>query len=1060
MRSRRVTDVPVKARFSSTPGLFAAAVPRRGCARALASWCDGGRATQPLAPIHGLVGSVLLRPYLQQAMAQAGGGVLSVEIATLGEFGARLGGSSLDATGRVYLGQVAERVLAAGVCRQTDGYFAPVAASPGFADAARRTTREMRLVGGEPGAMDAAVGESLGSPEKARAMLELRSAMAEARDPFWDGVDALAAASPDEFCGAALFLYGITHLPDVAKRLVERIAERVPVMVFNPTDELAAWLEGRGVSIDAAPAGPSAKLPPTFVSAPDPVSEVREAVRTCVAWAADGIPLREMAITYRQADPYEAIIESVLREAGIPAYLHRGVSLAERPLGRRVIGLIDLLQSDLGRAEVVALLSDGRLPQKTRDAVGGVPSGPKVDKFTRELGIIGGIGQWLSRLDAGIERAEADAAKPDAKAWAGDRPRDLRQLKKFIVRLENRIKKLPQREAWDGCARHFRMLVEQLISDDDPDLGFLDAFKQVDIRLGEIDFAEFLRLLRHDLQEGVFRTAVGDAGAFRRRGINVLDVNQVSRLGFRAVAMVGVGERQFPPPPRQDPLLLDHEREAINSHLGCPPGEGLPLKAFGDDPEPGLFAQACAAAGERLLISYARSDGQSKTGALPSAFFMAAASEAAGERLTIGTFEAGLGSALTWIPASRIGAPVPGGAPGEMDTARALTLAEWDLTLVERDAEGAQVGRAVLDAVAPDNAPRARHLYRKRWSPLINEFTGLADSDAAIAAIQSEHEQKRAFSATRLERYAGCPLRYMFENLFGMKVLEQPEAIIEADKRELGTLIHTVLERFVAEMGPEPPSVATRDDMQLLMQGIANEEFQRFEDRGLAGAPLLWKVKTRELMADLFAWIDHEIEHPRAPAAHHLEVSFGMEVRRHDGGWAPIDPDSLSVLAPLELDVVTPPIRISGMIDRLDDDLADDGFSVMDYKTGAGKKIDDGSLDHGKALQLPLYLLGGQMLLGKDAADGRAEYINFSQRNRFKSVVFTGEDLHERRRDLDEAIRIIVGGIRGGDFHPEPGAECRYCDFDTLCDANRRAQAARKAGDQRVQRFRELKAIE
>lgn len=989
-----------------------------------------------------------------------GTGVLGLEISTLGEFGARLCGARLDAGGRAHLGPLAERVLATNVAGRVDGYFESVAASPGFADAARRTTRELRLLGRTNDEVGIALGSAIDSPNKAQSVRDLFERMTGARKRFWDGVDALFAAKPEDFAATALFLYGVSYLPDVAKRLIDGIAVRVPVMVFNPTDEVAAWLEGRGVSIDDAPSGPSAQVSPTFVSAPDPVSEVREAVRTCMEWAADGIPLREMAITYRHADPYEAIIESVLHEADIPAYLHRGVSLAERPLGRRVIGLIDLLESDLGRAEVVALLSDGRLPQRTRDAVGGVPSGPKVDKFTRELGIIGGIGQWLARLDAGIERAEADAAKPDAKAWAGDRPRDLRQLKKFIVRLENRIKQLPQREAWDECARHFRMLVEQLISDADPDLGFLDAFKQVDVRFGEINFAEFLRLLRHDLQEGVFRTAVGDAGAFRRRGINVLDVNQVSRLGFRAVAMVGVGERQFPPPPRQDSLLLDHEREAINRHLGCPLGEGLPLKAFGHDAEPGLFAQACAAAGERLLISYARSDGQSKTGALPSAFFMRAASQVAGDRLTISDFEAELGSALTWIPASRIGAPVPGGAPGEMDMARALTLAEWDLTLVERDREASQVGRAVLDAVAPDNAPRARHLYRNRWSPLINEFTGLADSDAAIEAIQSEHEQKRAFSATRLERYAGCPLRYMFENLFGMKVLEQPEAIIEADKRELGTLIHTVLERFVAEMGPEPPSVAARDDLQLLMQGIADEEFRRFEDRGLAGAPLLWTVKTRELMADLFAWIDHEIENPRPSAAHHLEVSFGMEVRRHDGGWAPIDPDSLSVLQPLELDVVTPPIRVSGMIDRLDDDLADDGFSVMDYKTGAGKKIKDGSLDKGKALQLPLYLLGGQMLLGKDAANGRAEYVNFSQRNRFKSVVFTGDDLDARRRDLDEAIRIIIGGIRGGDFHPEPGTECRYCDFDRLCDAARYAQADEKAGDERVRRFRELGAIE
>jgi RecB family exonuclease len=396
-----------------------------------------------------------------------------------------------------------------------------------------------------------------------------------------------------------------------------------------------------------------------------------------------------------------------------------------------------------------------------------------------------------------------------------------------------------------------------------------------------------------------------------------------------------------------------------------------------------------------------------------------------------------------------------------MEPDRALTLAEWELTLVERDGEASPVGRAVLDAVAPGIAPRARHLYRNRWSPLINEFTGLMESADALAAVRTGHEDARPFSATRLERYAGCPLRYMLENVLGMKILEAPEDIIEADARELGTLIHTVLERFVAAVGPEPPSMATRDELMVVMHDIAEEEFDRFKDRGLAGAPLLWDVKAKELTGDLFAWLDHEIENPRPPAEHHLEVSFGMEVRRHEGGWAPIDPDSLSVAEPLLVDVVEPPARVSGMIDRLDDELLGDGFSVMDYKTGGGKKTKDGSLDKGRALQLPLYLLGGEYLLGKDALGGRAEYVNFSLRNRFSSVVFTGDDLVARRPELDKALTIIIEGIRDGDFHPEPSdSECRFCDFNTLCDAGRKAQAENKAADARVQRFRELGDIE
>ena len=95
--------------------------------------------------------------------------------------------------------------------------------------------------------------------------------------------------------------------------------------------------------------------------------------------------------------------------------------------------------------------------------------------------------------------------------------------------------------------------------------------------------------------------------------------------------------------------------------------------------------------------------------------------------------------------------------------------------------------------------------------------------------------------------------------------------------------------------------------------------------------------------------------------------------------------------------------------------------------------------------------------MDRPTKDGRAEYINFSRRNGFKSIVFTGEDLVERKADFETALRIIIEGIRGGDFHPEPSnSECRYCDFNTLCDSAKFVQADRKADDPLVQRFRTL----
>ena len=86
-----------------------------------------------------------------------------------------------------------------------------------------------------------------------------------------------------------------------------------------------------------------------LVSAADPTLEVRAAARACLAWAAAGIPFHRMAISYRHADTYRPLVDTVFREAGIPVYLHEGTPLSELPLGRRVLALIDLLDADLER---------------------------------------------------------------------------------------------------------------------------------------------------------------------------------------------------------------------------------------------------------------------------------------------------------------------------------------------------------------------------------------------------------------------------------------------------------------------------------------------------------------------------------------------------------------------------------------------------------------------------------------------------------------------------------------------------------------------------------------
>ena len=548
------------------------------------------QADRRLAAVDVLVGGVLQRPYLQRRIADTTTGLVNVRFSTLGEFGVRLGELALMRDGRRPLPAMAERAYAAEVARHSAGYFEPVATTPGFAEVARRLVRELRQEGVEPEQLRDASPGAVESSAKAQALVDLYQRYLDGRAGCYDGEDALAAAEPERFDGTALLLFGIWRLSTVARRLLERLAERVPVIVFLPgtdsADADAAHADLR--DLGRAVGGTVERLPedapatalgavqsrllsvPTapivldqsvdLLTAPDALTEVREAARVCLAWARDGVAFREMAVTYRQAEIYRPLIEAVFAEAGLPVYLDDGPSLAERPLGRRILALLDLIGSDLPRRQLMSFLSDGWLPKETRERFGGAPAA-RWDSASRRAGIVAGLDQWRSRLRLMHEREAAEAAQPDAPEWLARRADDGASLLAFVEDLGARLARLPERASWRESLAALRELLVVYVRDCEDVLGYLDSLAQLDSLVPEVEFERFLDLVRAEvraLKAGDLDE--GQQGAFGRRGVNVLDTNAIRGLRFRAVCVLGLTERTFPPPPRQDPLLLDEER--------------------------------------------------------------------------------------------------------------------------------------------------------------------------------------------------------------------------------------------------------------------------------------------------------------------------------------------------------------------------------------------------------------------------------------------------------------------------------------------------------------------
>lgn len=1048
----------------------------------LASEVSLARAGDPLEPLTILVGGTLLRPYLRRRLAELAGGHANLRLVTVSELARGLGAGPLTAAGRSPLGPLVARGLSREVARGARGYLRPVAGTAGLADSLGRLFRELRGARLGPAELEAG-----GADAKHAELAALYARDEQLRAAFFDTEECLRAADPARLEGSRLLVFGLWSAPALLLDLLAGVAARMPVVVLMPAapgveaacGELTGMLRERGAMLEPAPA-PAAVAPPggqgrlfeapaepldggalahvqrhlfapdpeaaggvapdatlRLCSAPDAEREARAAARACLAWAAAGVAFHEMAVAYRDDAEYPRLLESAFEDAGIPVHMPRGLLLAERPLGRRTLALLALLDGRFERAEVMGFLAEEPLPRATH-AEYGAASVAAWDRHSRQAGVVGGAEQWQDRL-----QARAVVAREREDSGAERAVGEIEGLARLVGDLVVVVEQWPDRAPWsEHLARLTALLTRYVVGCESvvealADLGRLDALQRDPSRDRFVAFAvETVRSLSWDPRlEGVDTS-------FGRRGVAALDVNSLRHLRFRAVAILGLSERAFPPPPREDALLLDEERESLRA-AGW---RELPLRAHGPDPEPLQFALAVGAASERLALSYARTKRGVAGVRLPSSFFRTTVEALLGQRVEaeqIGRLLREGGPGRQWIGAGELGAP--GDAP-------ALDVAERARGRLAAP-RTARSARALVEHDRP-SARRARTAARERMSARLSPYDG-ALGPAAAAALAGHERISGPRSPTSLEAYATCPYRFLLGRVLGLSPVEEPEAIERIAATDRGTLVHAVLQRFLEGLPPgDRPSVARRAEHLPALQVIFDEECEREQQRGATGLALLWRYERRRLAEDLDAWYDAEAAAgesgtPFSESA--FELRFGPVSHGDPGG-------PLSVDAPLEVAVGDETLRFTGRIDRVDwrrDEQP--AFRVVDYKTGGVYGAKENGLRGGRALQLPLYLLAAAQRLGIEVSAGRAEYFYVSRRGGFRRIGFDGAALARGRERFDELLARMLAAIRDGSFQQAPSRDkCRGCDFDKLCDPRRGEIAERKSGDPRTQAFAEL----
>ena len=1050
------------------------------------------RQERPLSPVTILIENTMLRDYLRQRLAFSENGHINLKIVTISRFAERLTLPHV-ATERRLMPTYGDRILARSIAESSvTSYFRPVAYSSGFAESLRGLFREFHQAGISPNDLQSAVGrmESDGT-DKLREIAGLYRTYETRRQNFYTPDDIVAAierVDPEEIKKAVepqVFVYGIWKPTGIQRRLFEHLmsagielnfflpetgtdaddahidlrnwlamhaTEPDPLESFDTLNDSLSYLHRNLFQEPAEPAPLDGQV--QLLSAPDAPREVREAARTCLKWAEEGIPFHRMAVVYRHNEPYRTLIDQTFQRAGIVTYLHSGRPLISEPAGQRLAALLSLIDADLPRASVMEFITETVLPEATASQHGhdDNPIHPAIwDSITREAGIVQGRDQWLHRLDLLI-KSKQEFVDPDAEVDDDDPLKaeiaEIERLRDFVVEFADRMESVPDDATWSEHLTHLQQLARTYIDGLDDVLEQMNSLAQLEQITPTISFERFRETVRHWLQRqnSALIASSSDNGTaagrqFGRHGVNVFDIGSLRHVRADAVIILGAAERQFPPPPRQDPLLLDRERGRLNT-IG---NWHLPIRLLRSDEEMLTFAMAVQAARQRLQISFPRSEAGSTRSYLPSHFFRAAASALAGKNIEAGEVDTLDPALFTRVPAGSFLPP---------EDTIALDDHEYDRILLEQDP---QLGLAVVSDYRP-GIKRGREADRaRRASRDFTEFDGSIDRNLARHITGAAGRGDRAISPSRLETFATCPFRFFLKYVLRLEKVEEPEALERIDPLNRGSLIHEILETFLQELSSrgERPDLAYRDQHLRRLYEIASDACGRLEETGLVGYPVMWEFDQIAIFEDLEEWYRREamdLEDTRLQPAS-FELRFGWARRPDEGGKGSRD-------EPYKLRFSGGELSFQGRVDRVDIMPDRSSFRVIDYKTGKSSYYRPNTFEGGRSLQLPIYLLATSDLLNIDWQHSEAHYSFPTRRGEFQRVQMRGDWLHENQDDLVELLRGISRAIEQGIFPqvPEIGRSdnCRICDYQELCPVSVKRIARQKKSDENVIWLRQL----
>jgi RecB family exonuclease len=921
------------------------------------------------------------------------------------------------------------------------GLLGPASAGPAVARAVEATLRDLADSGIDASAFERFAADLPGTPDRRpfrEALAQVYRRTEEILAPFETAASRLAAAcraGPPTGAFYPLLFYGFYDATGAQLGLLEAAGRGGPVLFFVPrppgdlgeyAEPFLSRLENRlgstrshlpdeaadcardyllsrlGFLSDESPLADDGSF--QLMSACDDVSERSEIAREIFRALGDGIPLHKIAVITRDVGPAARALSAGLGRLGIPNFVLRADPAADAPLHEALILWWRLEEEGFRREDVLTCL------ELLAAEAGEAADASTWRKAALRAGIVRGANHWNRLPDGGLRNLWL-ALHASAAGW----PAEARSLAAWSKELDSRL--------------------TRLFSDRRLPLPVSAAIESV-VALSPLN-GVISRPAVHEVFFESLAASLRSPGQLGRDGVAILPAMAARGLSFDLTIIAGLVENEFPAAGRQDPVLLDEEREDLARRTG----KLVPLKlARRSAEERMLFGLAAGSALRRLVLTSSRRDSSLGRERIESSFFGRAMSAAAGEP-----------------------APDPLGVPALRRTLLGRPPAT-DLAVSEREVRESLIASAGAASVAPHFPPLARSLRRlqAQAEPSFTPYDGVLGPGARTMLARHRFDPAAPLSASALERFGNCPLRYFFRQILRLRPLEEPEMPGEITARLLGQLFHEAARSLTADnAGGRFREVLERDFFDLASRA-AEETLRRSEENGLRFEPPLFrKLAHRTVKACVLAWLDCEKKRPSIAFPVAAEAGFGPP---RSGGTLGVAPPVRWREDPVALEIGRTQLALRGEIDRIDADASGQPIRVIDYKTKKTKWSfpKDRRIAGGEALQLPVYALAA-------AAPVSSEYLVIedweSANPKASRREFDAPATEKAIEDFKSALAVLDDAISSGTFVPRTKGIlesdlCEFCDFSHVCGPGHIRRFRRKRETDRSSDVRRVISLE